>query len=354
MTRRPPHPSQPIPQGGNTLGYPYRVAAQISMYPMDYPHAALLLPHQIRVWAPMVDRIVVTIDTHRSRTGRYRGNHFEEYRDKLLALTRELQRDTPQLEVIEVDYSDRARHDVAQSFFGLDDIPVKAWDGGPFYAYFYGMHHSQARYIVHFDGDMLFGGGSHRWVEEAIAFTEDDPSVLLTGPFPGPPAADAVIHGHGLPEPQRIEVAGAPAYRFQTASTRIFMLDMERLRETLGVLPLLPPGPVQRLKSHVLGHPPLAREAEVILGEVLRMHGLYRVDLLGSGPGLWSLHPPYRGAAFYRQLPEVIAAVEAGTLPAAQCGHYDIHDSVIDWSDQRAATRRHKRWLRMAKDRLRR
>lgn len=114
------------------MGYPYRVAAQISMYPMDYPHAALLLPHQIRVWAPMVDRIVVTIDTHRSRTGRYRGNHFEEYRDKLLALARELQRDTPQLEVIEVDYSDRARHDVAQSFFGLDDIPVKAWDGGPF------------------------------------------------------------------------------------------------------------------------------------------------------------------------------------------------------------------------------
>ncbi|QDJ43978.1 capsular biosynthesis protein [Bordetella hinzii] len=342
-----PNPGEPA------VHYPYRVAAQISMYPMDYPHAALLLPHQIRVWAPMVDRILVTIDTHRSRSGRYRGTHFDEYRAKLLALARELRRDTPKLDVIEVDYAPEARREVAQSFFGADDIPVKAWDGGPFYAYFYGMHHSQARHIVHFDGDMLFGGGSRRWVEEAIAYTEQDPSVLLTGPFPGPPRADAAVYGHGQPEPRRTEIAGAPAYRFQSASTRIFMLDMERLRATLGHLPLLPPGALQRLKSHLLGNPPHVREAEVILGEVLRARGLYRVDLLGSAPGLWSLHPPYRGAEFYRRLPELIAAVESGELPEAQRGHYDIHDSMIDWSSQRAATRRHKRWLRMLKDRLR-
>ncbi|WP_197424799.1 capsular biosynthesis protein [Bordetella sp. N] len=333
--------------------YPYRVAAQISMYPMDYPHAALLLPHQLRVWSPMVDRVLVTIDTHRSTSGRYRGSHFDEYRAKLLQLARDLRGDFPQLDVIEVDYGTAARREVAQSFFGTDDIPVKAWDGGPFYAYFYGMHHSRARHIVHFDGDMLFGGGSTRWVEDAIACTEQDPTVLLTGPFPGPPAPDAAIHGHGLPAPQRLDIAGAPAYRFQSVSTRIFMLDMERLRATLGTLPLLRPSALQRMKSHLLGNPPDVREAEVILGEVLRQHGLYRVDLLGSAPGLWSLHPPYRGAEFYRKLPELIAAVESGQVPAAQRGHYDVHDSMIDWSQQRAATRRHKRWLRMLKDRLR-
>ena len=108
------------------MAYPYRVAAQISMYPMDYPHAALLLPHQIRVWAPMVDRILVTIDTHRSRSGRYRGTHFDEYRAKLLALAQDLRRDMPKLDVIEVDYAPAARREVAQSFFGVDDIPVKA------------------------------------------------------------------------------------------------------------------------------------------------------------------------------------------------------------------------------------
>ncbi|MCH5625794.1 hypothetical protein MMB02_23995, partial [Salmonella enterica] len=116
-------------------------------------------------------------------------------------------------------------------------------------------HHSQARNILHIDGDMLFGGGSHTWVEEAIAYTEQDPTVLLTGPFPGPPRTDAAVHGHGLPAPERVEIAGAPAYRFQNASTRIFMLDMERLRATLGHLPLLRPGAVQRTKSHLLGTP---------------------------------------------------------------------------------------------------
>lgn len=334
------------------VSYPYRVAAQISMYPMDYPHAALLLPHQIRAWSPMVDRILVTIDTHRSRSGRYRGSHFDEYRTKLVELAKSLRSEAPQLEVIEVDYSPEARREVAKAYFGTHDIPVKAWDGGPFYAYFYGMHHARARHIVHFDGDMLFGGGSHRWVEEAIAFTEQDPTVLLTSPFPGPPAPDAAIHGHGLPAPQRIDVAGAPAYRFQSASTRIFMLDMQRLRDTLGTLPLMRPNLRQRVKSHLLGNPPDVREAEVILGEVLRARGLYRVDLLGSAPGLWSLHPPYRGAAFYQALPGLIAAVESGQVPDAQCGHYDVHDSIIDWHDQREATRRHRRWWRLLKDRL--
>ena len=58
------------------------------------------------------------------------------------------------------------------------------------------------------------------------------------------------------------------------------------------------------------------------------------------------LHPPYRGAEFCRRLPELIAAVESGQVPDAQRGHYDIHDSMIDWTPQRAAARRHKRWLR--------
>lgn len=334
------------------MDYPYRVAAQINMYPMDFPHVEHLLAHQIRVWAPMTDRIVVTIDTHRSRSGRYRGSNFDTYLTGLRKLTEGFKRDTPQLEVVEVDYSPQARRAVAQQFFGTDDMPVKAWDGGPFYAYFYGMHHARARYIAHFDGDMLFGGGSRTWVENAIAYMESNERTLLTSPLPGPPAADGRVHGHGSPEPTRFEVNGGPAYRFQHASTRIFMLDMERLRTTLGTLPLMQPELLSRIKARILGNPPDVREAEVILGEVLRDNDLYRVDMLGEQPGLWSLHPPYRGANFYSQLPSLIAAVESGQVPVAQHGHYDVHDSMIDWSSERERTRRSRRLWRLFKDRM--
>ena len=139
------------------LRYPHRVAAQISMYPMDFRHVEHLLAHQIRVWGPMVDRIVVTVDTHRSKAGRYRGTHFDDYLTRLRELVADIATHCPTLEMHEVDYGKKAKREVAQAFFGCDDIPVKAWDGGPFYAYFFGLLHADARYVVHFDGDMLFG-----------------------------------------------------------------------------------------------------------------------------------------------------------------------------------------------------
>ncbi len=332
--------------------YPYRVAAQISTYPMDYPHAEQLLAHQIRVWQPMVDRIVVTIDTHRSRSGRYRGSNFDRYLQALRDLVKRFQKDVPQLDLVEVDYGEAAMREVAQTYFGQPEIPVKAWDGGPFYAYFYGLLHSRARYVVHFDGDMLFGGGSTTWVEEAIALMAQDPTVLLTGPFPGPPRADGRIFGHGQPAPVPMRAAGGPAYRFQHVSTRIFLLDQAHLARTLGTLPLLAPDAFSRFKARLLGNPPRVREAEVLLGEVLRRNGLYRVDMLGQAPGLWSLHPPYRGKNFYDGLADLVAMVEQGRLPADQAGHYDVVDSVIDWSSERARTARWRRYLRLLRDRL--
>jgi len=142
------------------VAYPYRVAVQISMYPMDVRHARHLLAHQLRVWGPMVDRFVVTIDVHRSRAGRYRGAGFDENLAALRAIVDELRAQDPRVSWHEVDYRPETRREVARTYFGRDDIPVKAWDGGPFYAYFHGLLEARARYVIHFDGDMLFGAGA--------------------------------------------------------------------------------------------------------------------------------------------------------------------------------------------------
>ncbi len=332
--------------------YRYRSAVQISMYPMDVRHARHLLAHQLRVWGGMVDRFVISIDVHRSQAGRYRGAEFEENLKALRVIVDELRRVDARVDVCEVDYAPEIRRQVAQTYFGLDDIPVKAWDGGPFYAYFHGLWAAQARYVVHFDGDMLFGGGSQQWLEEAIDLFDSDPGTLLAGPLPGPPRADGRIFGHGSSVTPGELPGHGPAYRFQHASTRVFVIDQQRLSDKVGTLPLAPPSLIKRAKARLLKNPPIAREAEVILGDVLREHHLFRTDFLGRGPGMWSLHPPFRSAEFYRRLPDLISKVETGDIPEAQRGDYDLNDSMLDWSEQRAANRRGRRLWRLFKERL--
>jgi hypothetical protein len=61
--------------------------------------------------------------------------------------------------------------------------------------------------------------------------------------------------------------------------------------------------------------------------------GLSRIDFLGSGAGLYSLHPPYRTDTFYRELPHLIARIVAGAIPEAQRGEYDVNSSMFDWTE---------------------
>jgi hypothetical protein len=330
-------------------------AVQINMYPMDVRHVEYLLPHHVRVFGSLVDRIVVTIDTHRSRSGRYRGNDFDQSLTKLRSHIEAVRAAYPKLEVFEVDYSPEVRRSVAQYFFNTDHMPVKAWDGGPFYSYFFGLFSARARYIMHFDCDMLFGGGgAESWMREALQILESKPDVLFVGPLPGPPRSDGRIFGH--PETNGYsavqEPLSSPAYRFNHVSSRVFLIDMERLKSRVGALPLLRPDFLQRMKSRLLANPPEAREAEVILSRTLQQQGLYRIDFLGTGPGLWSLHPPYRSETFYKRLPEIVHNVETGTMPSAQRGHFELDDSIVDWSPQRAAARWHRRYWRLLRDRL--
>jgi hypothetical protein len=130
------------------------------------------------------------------------------------------------------------------------------------------------------------------------------------------------------------------------------MVDMLRFEQRLGTLPLLTPDAVRRLKAKLLGNPPHALEAEVILTAALCRSKLLRIDFVGSPPGLWTLHPPYRSEEFYARLPEIIDSVERGRVPEGQRGHYDLNGSIIDWAEAHAATRWHRRYLQHIRNRL--
>src|SRR5258708_20107463 len=98
-------------------------AAQISTFPMDVRYFEYLLPHQIRAWGSSVDRIVVTIDTHRSQAGRYRGSNFDESLEKLRRLVNDPRKSYPQLQVPAVHYSEAPHRALPTHFFHRDTLP---------------------------------------------------------------------------------------------------------------------------------------------------------------------------------------------------------------------------------------
>src|SRR5689334_18120313 len=114
------------------------VVMQINMHPNDARHVVHTLPHQIRMWGAQVDGVVITLDLHRSRAGRYRNNDFEQNLQAITATLQDVAR-TAAIEVMEVNYAPAVRAEVAGLFFSTARIPDKAWDGGPFYSYFYGL-----------------------------------------------------------------------------------------------------------------------------------------------------------------------------------------------------------------------
>ncbi|MCS3657971.1 hypothetical protein GGQ11_002772 [Salinibacter ruber] len=316
------------------------VTLQASLAPGDWRHAQHLLPHQLRQWADQVEEILLTLDLHRSH-GRF-SEGWKEGRDRILRLIDDCCDEYRKAVWKEVDYSDQAQSSVGEAYFNHPTVPAKDFRGGPFYAYFFGLHAAQHSRVLHLDSDMLFGGGSQSWIAESMQLLNDHPDVLTCSPLPGPPTRDGELRSQ---QAARFPLE-SPAFRFDTLSTRIFLLDKGRFKDKIGGLPLSYPSVRDVVKAYVEGNPPY-KLPEEILSEAMQRHGLWRVDMLGSPPGMWSLHPPYRNEAFYQKLPELIQRVETGDVPQSQRGRYNVHDSMVDWSSARKALKQNRWWKRM-------
>lgn len=103
-----------------------------------------------------------------------------------------------------------------------------------------------------------------------------------------------------------------------------------------------------RMRAALEGHPPYALPEDT-LTRAMRARGLTRIDLLGSAPGMWSLHPAMRSPESYAALPELVRRVEQGQVPDEQRGDFDVNDSMVDWSSARRAARRQVWWRRLAR-----
>jgi hypothetical protein len=310
---------------------------QISLAPSDYRHAREILPHQARAWRSQAAEILLTVDFHRS-AGRF-SERWEEGKDRILPLAQSI----PGARVIVVDYASAARERVSAEFFGGGPVPEKDFRGGPYYGYFFGLSEAANDAVFHVDSDLLFGGGSGTWLHEANLEMANRPEILFSAPLPGPPAADGMLHSQ-----ETTPEAGSPfAFTFSSMSTRLFLMSRRRFREAVGALRARRPSLRNSIKALVEGNPP-EDLPEHLFTEKMGAHGLIRREFLGTAPGMWSLHPPYRCGDFYDKLPDLIRRVESGDMPEAQRGDHDINSSLVDWSEATAAMSRNRWWRRLS------
>ncbi len=311
------------------------VTLQISLAPADLPTARHTVPHQLRQWAGQVGEILFTLDLHRS-SGRF-SEAWSERLPQIRALIADWCGAYAHARSVDVDYDPAVAAAVAERFFGGTPVPNKDRRGGPFYSYFFALHAARHDAVLHMDSDMMFGGGSQGWVAEAVDLMREQSGVVACNPLPGPPTASGELVS------QRLQPFGYDSIAFKTTgfTTRIFILDRVRLARLAG--PLLPADAhgMESFKAVLDGNPP-KELPENVISSAMKRAGLVRVDFLGRGAGMWSVHPLYRSERFYARLPSLIEDIECGRIADAQRGDHELNGSMVDWSGTR------KPWHRRA------
>lgn len=301
---------------------------QISTAPTDNRLLRHIVPHQIKVLKDQVSEILIIGDI---RPGKGRFNFddaaIHEFRNILESFTNL----SPKAKVLYVDYSPSVRENVAKELWGLADLPIKDYRGGPFYSYLFGIHQASESYVLHLDSDIILGGDADSWCAEAVDLYEMDPHIAAILPYSGPPN----INGR-IPDHYRLRASPYPhysnTYKSESFTTRVFFVSKKRLSLILKQTQIKRPNLLRSLLG--LWHQnPLVQTPEQLITTFLNNEKHFRVDFPGSKAPFWTLHPPFRSQEFYNRLEGIIDAVENDQIPTQQRGNHDLNEGFINWDE---------------------
>jgi hypothetical protein len=302
------------------------VSLQINLAPGDYYHAAHLLEHHIELFESQTDEILLTFDFNPPRL---RDAQKAERESALLyGLIASLQKQHPSIVLRDVDYNMPVVSTVLGHFF-TNRAQLYDFRGTAIYPFLFGLYSAKNDLVFHIDSDMFFGGFSNTWIREAIDLLQADSEIMTVSPLPGPPHPDRILLGQ---EEYSAYNDMAYAFKFSSMSTRVFFMDRRLLAHKLRSRK--PP-----LKGRLVAlHEgfPQSDLLERIISASMRFSRKYRVDFLGTGRGLYSLHPLYRSEAFYHSIPDALRRLKDGDIPDNQLGYFNISDSFLDWGDAKA------------------
>lgn len=188
-------------------------------------------------------------------------------------------------------------------------------------AYWAGIDAPSTRFVLHYDADIcLYQENNFDWAAEALRVWEKYPQAVFATPRISPPGF-ATTPEHDAPslhEGRPFEPV-ADGWLNDWFSTRCFLVDRERLAPHLplmgGAL-----GWEYRLRRLLdRGYPP---GPETLLFRRLSPRGFKRLNL--SDRRAWILHPNTKPLHYLELLPQLLASVSTGRIPAAQRGHSEI------------------------------
>jgi hypothetical protein len=192
--------------------------------------------------------------------------------------------------------------------------------------YWVGFDLPDTRYVLHYDGDiMLYQKPGYKWVDEAIAYMEQEPDVFVAIPRLCPMPKDPVYDIPSFHE-MRAAISTAHYWKNDWFSTRHFLLDKQKFDR---YLPLVRGKVMLELLVRKYGKKAFPLDPEIVMFKSIGPRGGKRMVL--KSHDAWITHPIDKSAGYLKILPQIIRAITNNRYPDAQIGNENMN--LEAWSE---------------------
>lgn len=305
------------------------ICLQINLCPGDVTYAEQTVPRLLAQHRALASHRMLIVDinkpvrTHANRR-EYPEPEFSEKSRNICQLAKQFKNEGLVDEVILLDGEQTSLSNALSEKFAGGWIPKHVthdYHGAAYLAYLAAIELCPTRYLLHYDADILMHqqDGSD-WSQLALSYWEKLPQVICASPRTAPP-------GHRPDAPTLHQ--GRPFFKCSGGwlddwfSTRCFLLDTERLK---SYLPLIRGSYTLEVLFYRLLKRRYPPAPEIMLFRSAGKHGARRLNL--SSTDAWLLHPTSKPELFLDMIPEILNALDRGSLPPEQPGHSEINLSA--------------------------
>jgi hypothetical protein len=272
--------------------------------PLDIPFLKLMLEHLMRTHKGRFSEVLLIAD---DMPPAFHSLGEEERDAHFLALIEELVSTGTVTRCVRL--STLSAEQAGSIYFAPQPSKLRDFKGCPVFGWVAGLHEAKTDLVLHVDCDiMMHQDAGHDWIEEGAALMTEDSSVMFVSPLPGPPASDGDFPSQM--EPPNFDRHGN--LRFKTFTSRCYLVSKSRFAQMLPI----------RMRRGMTKTGIKQFAWELCVESDLQRSAFERVHLRSEKA--WQLHSEKHTEEWVRELPALLARVEAGDYPEGQGGHHDL------------------------------